>query len=143
MLQTFEKIPVRICAWICRIHLAIQTWHIELVFVAIVLVVVGIISGKGLVEWIGIIAVLFNFAYVQIADRLEEREAKRYHIDKKVEVHCYWKLKYYFYAKEISFFAYFFLLHAWAALVGVFIFLLYPIWRKAWRKYHPLDREIV
>ena len=117
-----------------------KTWMGEFVVVATILVLVAAIAHKGLIEWIGVLAVLVTFGHTQIAERLHEREAKRYSIDKKVDVECYWKLNYYFYTKEILWFVYFAFLGAWSALVGVLVFLFYPLWRKWWRSKHPLNR---
>jgi len=116
----------------------IKTWIIEYVLVGIILIAVALISHKGWIEWIGVLAVFLNFGYVQIADRMEEKEAQKFHINKKADIECYWKLKYYFYGKEILWFAYFLLLGAYSALAGVILFLLYPWWRKVYRKHHPL-----
>ncbi len=112
----------------------VKTYIIEYVFVGIILSTIALISGKGIVEWVGVLAVLINFGHTQIADRLKEKEEKRFHNNEVVSVDCYWKLNYYFYAKELCWFLYFFLIGAWSALAGVFIFLLYPLWRKTWRK---------
>ena len=120
-----------------------KTWVYEFIIAAAALVLVALITHKGLVEWLGVLAVLVTFGHAQIADRLHEREAYRYSIDKKVEVECYWELNYYFYTKEILWFVYFCFLGAWSALVGVCIFLLYPLWRKYWRKKHPLRLKYI
>ena len=136
-MQHFSKNLVRQVLNIKKIF-HVQTYVIEYVFVGGVLIAIALISHKGLVEWLGVLAVFLTFGHTSIADRLHEREAKRYNIDKKVEVNCYWKLNYYFYAKELCWLIYFLLLGAWSALAGVFIFLLYPLWRKVYRKYHPV-----
>lgn len=115
-----------------------QTWMGEFMVVAVVLVVVALVTQKGLIEWIGVLAVLVTFGHTQIAQRLHEREALRHAAREKVDIECYWKLNYYFYTKEILWFVYFVLLGAWSALVGVGIFLLYPLWRKYWRSIHPI-----
>lgn len=115
-----------------------KTWVYEFLVVLVVLVAVALITKKGLIEWLGVFAVLVTFGHTQIADRLHEREAFRYKIDKTVEVECYWKLNWYFYIKETLWFIYFIFLGAYSALVGVFIFLLYPLWRNWWRKRYPL-----
>lgn len=114
----------------------LKTYQIEDIFVLVFLAIIGIISRKGMVEWIGVGAVFFNFGYVQIADRLEESENKRVKGGKKAEVECYKKLNKYLYAKEILWTIYFMLLGAWSALAGVAIFMAYPYWRKIWRKYN-------
>ena len=54
-------------------------------------------------------------------------------------VDCYRWLQRYFYDKELLWFAYFLLIHAYSALVGVTVFFFYGKWRSLWRKYHPVD----
>lgn len=80
----------------------VQTYVIEYVFVGGVLIAIALISHKGLVEWLGVLAVFLTFGHTSIADRLHERESKRYNIDRKVEVQCYWKLNYYFVERGAS-----------------------------------------
>jgi len=118
----------------------VQTWHVEFIVAATLLFGTALLSHKGLIEWIGVCAVLLTFGHAQIADRLHERESLRSQKSQSVEIECYWKLNYYFYAKEILWFIYFIYLGAYAALVGVGIFLLYPLWRKWWRRNHPINR---
>jgi hypothetical protein len=137
-MKSIERVPVNIVKYLKKV-LKVKTYVIEYIFVATVLIVVALVSKKGMVEWLGVLAVFLTFGHTSIADRLHEREANRYSIDKKVEVNCYWKLNYYFVAKEVCWFVYFYLLGAWSALVGVVVFLLYPLWRKLWRKYKPLN----
>ena len=134
-----EQIPVRLVETlkIGKFH----TYHIEMAIVFAVLVVVAIVSQKGVIEWIGVGAVFLTFGYVSVADRLQEVQEVKGTEGKDVEVWCHYKLKYYLWGKEALWFVYFFLLGAWSALVGVFIFLLYPLWRKLWRKYHPLQSK--
>ena len=50
------------------------------------------------------------------------------------DVNCYWKLNYYFWAKEIVWVILFIKLHSYAALCGCFLFGAYPFWRKYYRK---------
>lgn len=111
-----------------------KTWHFELAFVATVLLVVyGVASPGDWRELIGSAAVLASFAYSQIADRLTEREARR----SAHEVHCWrWSLRY-FLLKEALWLAYFVAHRSWSALVGVGVFLAYPIWRGWYRKRWP------
>lgn len=89
-----------------------------------------------LVEWIGVLAVFFNFGYVSVADRLEQAEKSRVERGEPAMVECYPKLQRYLYAKEILWTVYFVMLQAWSALAGVGLFLVYPYWRQVWRKYH-------
>lgn len=90
------------------------------------LVVVDVATEAKPLEWIGSLAVLVTFMHAQVGFRLSEAEEKR---DAK-SVHCYAWLRRYFIAKENLWFVYFSLLHAWSALVGVGVFLVYPAWRQ-------------
>ena len=108
-------------------------------FVLIVLVIVAIITRKGLIEWIGVVAVFLNFGYISVASRLQEQEDFRAKKKEPVTVECYKKLDYYNYSKEFFWLLYFVLLGAWSALVGIFLFLLYTPWRKFWRKHNPIE----
>jgi len=114
---------------------------VESLVVFVLLAIVTIFAGNTLVEWIGTFAVLFTFKHVSVANRLEEREALRVKHTGKPEIECYKRLTQYLVTKEILWFAYFILLGAYSALVGVFVFLLYPVWRKWYRKKYPLDRN--
>jgi hypothetical protein len=115
-----------------------KTYHVEGGIVLLVLVMVAAFSDKTLVDYLGVIAIFFTFLHATIAEYLREAEAKR-HLDNPESLNsCHHKLPYYFYAKEITWLLYFFLLGANAAIVGVLIFLLYQPWRRLWRKYHPL-----
>ena len=113
------------------------TYHIEGGIVLIVLLMATALTDKSWIEYIGVAAVFFTFMHATIAEYMREAEAKRAQNNGEVLVACHHKLPYYFYAKELCWFTYFFLLGAHAALAGVIIFLLYQPWRKLWRKYHP------
>ena len=52
----------------------IRTWHIEMTFVAIVLLALGLLAGGGAVELVGAAAVVLTFGHAQVADRLAENE---------------------------------------------------------------------
>jgi hypothetical protein len=139
ILRFIERVPVRINEWLKKTFKT-RTYKIELIVAFGVLAVTALVSGKGLVEWIGVAAVFFSFAHMSVADRLREREEARKDKGEVVLVECFYKLDRYFMLKEICWFAYFLLLGAWSALAGVFLFLVYPLWRRVWRKYHPLKR---
>lgn len=106
-----------------------KTWQKEALAVALALALVAYYKQQPL-EWLGALAVLLTFCHAQIGFRLSEAEAARAITKTKVQVECYWKLQYYFVAKELCWFVYFGLLGAWSALVGVVVFLLYPVWRR-------------
>ncbi len=118
-----------------KVHFGLRTYHFELTFALLFLSVVALWSQKGVIEWIGVAAVFFSFAHASVGDRLAAAQAREMRQKNKATVECYYKLERYFYAKEICWFAYFLLLGAWSAIAGVFLFLLYPLWRKWWRKY--------
>ncbi len=114
----------------------LRTYHIEQLFVGIVLVAAALITRRGFIEWVGVVAVFFNFGHVSVADRLREAEELRHQRREPVSVECYKKLDYYYFSKEFFWLLYFILLGAWSALVGVGLFLLYTPWRRIYRKYH-------
>lgn len=132
ILKTIDRIK--------KLHPKIRTYHIEEGLVLISLILVGIFAGKSPVEWIGVLAVFFTFKHTIISERLQEAEAERAARDglHTVTVECYPKLGQNFLIKEVLWFGYFVLLGAWSALAGVVIFLLYPTWRKYYRKHRPL-----
>lgn len=123
-----------------RLGYLVRTWHIEMAIVATVLTVVVVVSDKGPVEWIGSLAVLLTFAHVQVADRLAEQADLEERNRGQATVECYWKLKWYLVGKEVLWLAYFVMLGAWSALVGVALFLLYPLWRHWYRRRYPVGR---
>ncbi len=109
-----------------------KTWVIELGVVAVILLGVTLgLGGGSFIELIGSAAVLVSFAHGQVADRLAEKEAARAIPD----VSCFRWLLIYFITKEFLWAIYFVMHHSYAALVGIAVFLLYPIWRKVYRKY--------
>ncbi len=129
--------PVKLLVGVTKINLQ----HLELLFVAVVLVITGLISDKGSVEWLGVLGVLLTFEYTIIANHLGElygKKSKKPRVNKKhPDYHDRLLLFYYF--KEVVWFSYFIMLGAWSALVGVVLFLLYAVWRREWRKYHEVS----
>lgn len=117
--------------------MTLRTWHVENTIVATTLATVALLSGSSWKEWIGAIAVFCGFCHASIAERLREREAAR----PVPSVECHRLSTVFFLAKEACWVTYFVALHAWSALVGCGLFLLYPLWRKLWRKYHPLSQD--
>lgn len=107
-----------------------KTWKIELIVVAVILLAVNFITHHLLsIEILAALAVLLNFGYVQIGDRLLEVESAK----EIPQVECYRKMQYYFVGKEFFWFLYFFMNHSYSALVGVLVFLTYPLWRRMYR----------
>jgi hypothetical protein len=117
---------------------SIPTWAIELIATACVLGIVWAASGSSWLELLGAAAVLAAFAHAQVADRMTEREAARVSPD----VHCWRWSRRYFVAKEALWFVYFAAHGSWSALAGVVLFLLYPLWRAAYRRLWPLRRHV-
>lgn len=105
-----------------------RTWHKEAIVVAAILTTVVIATGGRFVEWVGALAVFVTFLHCQVCNRLEE--AADLVPDFSYRVNCYkWQTRYLL-GKEALWLVYFVVLGAWSALVGVGIFLIYPIWRK-------------
>jgi hypothetical protein len=115
-----------------------RTWYAEAAVVALVLSTTVVASGGGWVEWVGAGAVQLSWHHAQISDRMAEREAMR--VRPAIECHR-WSLRY-FVGKEMLWVAYFTLHRTWSALAGCAIFLAYPMWRAAWRRRHPLSRDM-
>lgn len=106
----------------------VRTWQLEIAAVAAVLLTVLLIVGGGWREAVGSAAVLATFAHAQVASRMAEAESAR----PEPDVHCWrWSLRY-FVTKETCWFVYFAAARCWSALVGVVVFLAYPLWRSHW-----------
>lgn len=115
-----------------------KTWHGENAVVAAVLLGVWLATGHKPIEFIGSAAVFAGFCHASIAERMREREAAR----PVPSVECYRKSVYFFVAKELGWAAYFIGNHSYAALVGCAVFACYPIWRRLWRRYHPMTPTV-
>lgn len=111
----------------------INLHHFEIGIAAIVLIVTGILSEKGYVEWIGVLGVLLTFEYTIIANYLGEFHSKRVAKDRPQTMY-HRRLLFFYYLKEGIWLIYFLLLGAWSALVGVFLFIFYAFWRSHWNK---------
>ena len=107
----------------------IKTWHLELLVVSTVLIAVTFFFANNLINWITTAAIIFTFQHAQIGDRLQERQK----ILDKPTVECYWKLNYFFGIKEVLWIVAFVLMGNYAAIVGSFMFCVYPLWRKYYR----------
>lgn len=128
-------ILIQLISWIKRNTPFKKTWHIESLFVGICLLLIAFISNKGWVEFMGILAVYFTFQHSVISERLAQAEKERGNNNQPILVECHYKLSGYFIAKEFIWLIYFVILGAWSAIGGVVIFLLYPVWRKYYRKH--------
>jgi hypothetical protein len=132
-----------------------RTWKKEALVVAMILAGVVVATGGKSVEWLGAVAVLLTFFHCQVGFRLSEAEDAREklwrtdrfrlaeldaalapplqpadHTPHLAHVECHRWLTRYFLAKEVVWLTYFVWLGAWSALVGVGVFLVYPIWRR-------------
>lgn len=108
-----------------------KTWKIEMAVVALLLAA-AFVAGKGVwwIEALGSLAVLAAFGNAQVTCRMAEKEGEK----AEPAVGCHdWALRYLI-TKEILFLAYFAALKSWSALVGVAVFLAYPVWRAWWRR---------
>lgn len=104
-----------------------KTWKIEMAVVAAVLLLVNLLSHRLFtIEIVSTIAVLLTFGHAQISARLSEQQS----LAEKPTVDCYRKLYLYYVGKEVCWFLYFLVNQSYSALVGVIVFLLYPLWRK-------------
>lgn len=111
-----------------------KIWHFEASFVATILVATVFISGNSPLEYIGASAVFFTFMLLELQDRSSEKERQKPVPDNE----CFFLAPYYLYIKEFLWISYFVLKGANSALVGSLIFIIYPLWRKLYRKYRPL-----
>ena len=82
-------------------------------------------------------AVMGTFGHMSVGSRLEEAQDRS---DTKT-VDCYRKLTYYLVAKESLWLVAFLLLHAWTAIAGIPLFLLYPAWRRLYRRIRTTTQE--
>lgn len=108
-----------------------KTWQKEAMLVAAILFSVVMATGGKPIEYIGAGAVLFTFLHAQVGFRFSEAAQNAENIADLVP--CHGKMARYFLAKEALWFVYFSMLGAWSALVGVFVFIGYPFWRKYYR----------
>lgn len=111
-----------------------KTWHIEVIIVMIILSLQLFFTNFSINEIICSCAVLFTFKHAQIADRMQERQS----IMEKPDVHCYKWSNRYFILKEAMWICFFLMTKSYAALSGAILFSLYPLWRKYWRRMHPI-----
>lgn len=110
------------------------TYEREYSFAALYLGVITIVSTDFssrtaiLGQVLSAMAVFVSFQHMSVASRLEEAQART---DTKT-VECYHKLTRFLVIKEVLWVAAFVALEAWTALAGVPLFLLYPVWRRAY-----------
>jgi hypothetical protein len=121
----------------------LRTWHAELAVVALILGATVAATAGAWREIVGSLAVLAGFAHAQVSERLAEHAKLTDRFASNVNGHlgqpapgsshhayCWRWSSRYFLAKELLWLVYFVSLQAWSALVGVAVFLLYPLWRR-------------
>ena len=101
---------VKLIHWLKTHTFLSMTYQWEAIMVSIILIITGLLSDKGWVEWIGVLAVFFTFMHASVAERLAESEGHRKTNGEDIYVDCYYKLPRYFYLKELCFF---FIFHSW------------------------------
>jgi hypothetical protein len=115
----------------------LRTWHVEHAVVVAVLTTVWLATGHESREAVGSLAVYLAFGHASVSERLREREAAR----TVPSVECYRSSTLYFVGKELAWAAYFVWSGTYAALVGCAVFALYPLWRRWWRRVHPMAEQ--
>jgi hypothetical protein len=105
------------------------TWQIEAAVVGVSLLMVVVFSGGKSVEYLGAVAVFFTFMHAQVGMYMADAQREM----PTPAVQCWRWAQRYFFIKEVLWLGYFVLLHAWSALAGVALFLLYPAWRKYYK----------
>lgn len=73
------------------------------------------------------VALLLTFWHMTVATRLQEKQ-----VQTQETVSCHRTLNYYLFCKEVAWVGAFLCLGAWNAILGVPIFLLYPVWRRVY-----------
>lgn len=112
----------------------LRTWQVELLTVASILAGSAAAAGGALRDWICAFAVLASFAHAQVSDRLAEYAGVAEEFEPRSLTICWRWSRRYFVAKELAWLVSFAMIRAWPALVGVVVFLLYPVWRGIYRK---------
>ena len=119
--------------------------YIETAVAAVILIITAVISGKGWVEWVGVLGVILTFEYQVLSTYLREHaEAREQRGKKSKSDFIYKEIQVLYYLKELIWVLYFLALGAYSALAGTFIFISYGAWRKVYRKMIPLsDDDII
>lgn len=113
----------------------IKTWYIEsLVVFCILFISTYFLTENRLQDWLSALAVQITFHYVSVANRLEE--AQEVKIQGINFVECKKWLTRYLVSKELLWICVFLISNLYPPLIGTILFLIYPFWRKIWRKYH-------
>lgn len=111
----------------------LRTYYFEVGFVAAVVGATTALTATRAVDWVAAAAVLGTFKHAQIADRLAEAQGAL----AAPAVECYRLAAWYWALKESLWFTFFLIQGSYAAVAGAIVFALYPVWRRAWRRFHP------
>jgi len=111
-----------------------KTWQIESALVFVTLLITTVLSGANPRDWVALAAVTLTFMHAQIADRMREQDEARV----QPAVGCRRWVDHYFMAKETLWITFFLMSGSYTPIVGSVIFFVYPIWRKFYRKSHPM-----
>lgn len=109
-----------------------QTWRYEFAFVGALLLIVTLLTIDwsswrfAVGAWATALGVFFSFGHAKVASRMMEAQS----VVEVVTVSCYRMSETYWLIKEIAWFVAFVAAGLYPALVGNFLFLLYPAWRK-------------
>lgn len=113
----------------------INTWQLELLFVACVLIINLVYFSLRWQEWVSLVAILFAFMFGQVANRLSEAEMAYGSAGPTIQKNKQSQKEQVFYlAKEVIWLAYFVSIGGYIALSGTILFILYPFWRKFYRR---------
>ena len=112
-------------------------YHAEILFIIAVLVLPLCFSETiRTTEWIATAAVFFTFLHAQMGNKMQEADAAK---TKPAVKHSAMIIVYQI-LKEGLWVVFFFMTHAWAALLGAVVFFCYPFWRTWYRNKHPLKK---
>ncbi len=116
----------------------LPTWVYESAVAALVLGTTALLSRGTTGDWIAALAVWVSFGHNSVTDRLAEQQA---HLP-QATVHCYRLSARYWVLKELLWVAVWLLSGLYTALAGSLLFLAYPYWRKAYRRWWPARRGL-
>lgn len=112
-----------------------RTWKIEATVVLLLLVASLFLKEIFYQDIICCFAVWVTFLHAQVADRMQEKQAKMVTPD----VECFKWSNRYFLLKEAMWIVFFLTIGSYPALVGSITFFIYPYYRKIYRKNKPMN----
>lgn len=112
-----------------------QTWMAESAVASVVLFASAELTGG---EWhnrVAAAALVLTFCHGQVTDRMIEAQERS-----PEQVECFRMANRYWVGKEMLWVVTFALAGLWTAIVGCGVFLVYPAWRRWYRRRWPHDR---